>query len=176
MARPTLLVVQLESTIQLQIVIGITPTAITVRIPQQTIVLVGKHERHADLSIILEQVFILSLHIQLLRLVLPQAIESLIVGAVEEHTPRESMAMGLGNLGPIDTHLPIGNAEGLEGLSVLGFLQHFLTIGIEEGNSTRLLINTGFDMGSLDGYFVAVRHRKLGLSRLWDDDQTLLLR
>ena len=176
---PTLLVVDLESTAQLLVVLRITETAVAVRIPQQTIVLSGQHERHADLGVILEQVLVQALHIQLLRLVLAQTVERLfarIAVAVEQQVPRQTVTLGLGNLRHVDTNLAIRHAERLESLAVLSLLQQLLAIGIVESDSSRLLIHASLDIGSLHADPVAIRHRELRFRRLWDDDQALLLR
>ena len=75
----TVLIVELERTVQLQIVVGITETAIRIRIPQQTIVLVGEHKGDRHLRIILEEILVLTLHVKFLTLMLSEAIESLIL-------------------------------------------------------------------------------------------------
>ena len=80
MTLATLLVIEFEGTVQLKVVVGIAKAAIAVTVPQQTIVLIRQHKGDADLGIILEQVFILALHIKLLTLVLTQSVESLITG------------------------------------------------------------------------------------------------
>ena len=70
MSLPTLLVVEFEETAQLQILLRVTKTAVAVAVPQQTIVLVGEHKGDRHLSIILEQVLALTLHIELFTLML----------------------------------------------------------------------------------------------------------
>ena len=57
----------------------IAEAAVAVGIPQQTVVLRGEHEGDADLGVILEQVFVLAAHVELLALVLSQAVERLAV-------------------------------------------------------------------------------------------------
>ena len=83
----TVSVIKFKGTIQLEIVIRITKAAIAIRIPKDTVVLIREHKRDTYLCIILEQILILSLHIKLLALVLPQTIESLVLRTVELHLP-----------------------------------------------------------------------------------------
>ena len=124
----SLLVVKFESTIQLKIVIGITKTAVAVGIPQDTIVLIGEYERNRHLGIILEQVFVLALHIELLGLVLSESVESLIFRTVKFHLPLNTMLHGLSQLSTtLDAILTLRNCEILELLAVVRFLEQFFT-------------------------------------------------
>ena len=66
----TLLIVEFEDAVQLLIVVGIAKTTIGVSIPQHAVVVRRDDEGYADLGIILEEVFILTRHVQLFRLVL----------------------------------------------------------------------------------------------------------
>ena len=70
MSLAPLFVVEFESTVQLEIVVGIAKATIAIRIPQETIVLVRQHEGNRHFRIILEQILVLTLHIELLALVL----------------------------------------------------------------------------------------------------------
>ena len=66
MTFPTLLVIEFESTVQLQVIMRITKTAIAVGIPQQTVVLIRDHERYGNLRVILEEILITAFHIKFL--------------------------------------------------------------------------------------------------------------
>ena len=124
----SLLVVKFESTIQLKIVIGITKTAVAVGIPQDTIVFIGENERNRHLSIILEQVFVLALHVELLRLVLTKSVESLIFRTVKFHLPLNTMLHGLSQLTTtLDAILTLRNCEILELLAVVRLFEQFFT-------------------------------------------------
>ena len=130
-------VIELERTVQLQIVIGIAKAAIAVRIPQQTIILIRQHKGNAHLCIILEQILVLTLHIELLALVLAQAIESLIFRAVKLHLPRETMFLLLGyGVTRLHTQFALRHREVPEFLSILRFLQQFLACCIKESHLT----------------------------------------
>ena len=173
---PTLLVVELEGPIQLQVFLGITPAAVAVRVPQQTIVLARQHERHANLRVILEQVFVQTVHIQLLRLVLAQTIEGLISRisrTVEQQAPRQSITLFLRHLGHIDTNLTIGHTERLEGLAVLSLFQQLFAVGIKKSNASCSFLDTSLYVLCLHRHHVAVGHRKLGLGSLLDHYQAL---
>ena len=178
-ACPTLLVVEFEGTVQLQVVVRIAKAAVAIRVPEQTVVLVGQHERYADFGIILEQVLVLALHIKLLRLVLAEAIESLIVGRVELHLPRQAVLHSLRQLATtLDAILPFRNGEVPETLALLTFLQQHSLVLIEEGDLSVVDIDLSHDLGCLDADTFAVQRvsRKLGLGCLGHNDKTLLLR
>ncbi len=66
----SLTIIELKGTIELQIVVWITKTAITITIPQDTIILIRENKRNADFSIILEEILVLTFHIELLTLML----------------------------------------------------------------------------------------------------------
>ena len=133
----TLFIVKFESAVELEIVVGITETAIAVRIPKQSVVLIRKHEWDRHLGVILEEVFVLTLHIELLALMLTEAVESLIIGRVELHLPGESVFLFLGHsIAGLHTELALGDSEIPELLSVLSLSKQLLTIGIEEGYLT----------------------------------------
>ena len=122
------LIVKFESTIQLQIVIGITKTAVAVGIPQDTIVFIGENKRNRHLGIILEQVFVLALHIEHLGLVLSESVESLIFRTVKFHLPLNTMLHGLSQLTTtLDAILTLRNCEILELLAVVRLLEQFFT-------------------------------------------------
>ena len=178
MSLLTRTVIQFESTVQLQVFVRITPAAVAIGVPQQSVVLVREHKGNADLGVILEQVFVLALHIEFLRLVLAQSIESLIVRTVEQYAPRQAVTLGFGHLGHVNADLTVRNTEGLEGLStLLGLLEQFLTIGIEERDTPRSLVDTSLNAGSFHTHHIVVfRDSELRFGGLWDDDETLLCR
>ena len=87
MTGTALAVVELEGAVELQVVVGVTETAVAVAVPEEAVVLVGHHEGDADLGVILEEVLVLALHVELLALVLTQTVERLVSGGVELHLP-----------------------------------------------------------------------------------------
>ena len=137
MTLATLFIIEFESTVELQVVVGITKTTVAVRIPQQSVVLIREYERNADLGVILEQILVLTLHVKLLALVLTQAIESLIVGTVELHLPRQTMLLLLGDgTACLHTQLALRYGKVPELLAFLGLFEQLFARGIEEGNLT----------------------------------------
>ena len=82
-----LLVVEAESAVQLEVVVGITKTAVGIAVPEQTIILIGHHKWYGHFRVVLEQILIFPLHVQLLRLMLSQSIERLVSRAVKEQSP-----------------------------------------------------------------------------------------
>ena len=83
----TILIIEFEGTVELEIIFRITPTAIRIRIPEDTVVFIRDDERHTHLGIILEEVFVLTLHVEFLTLMLTETIERLVIRRVEERTP-----------------------------------------------------------------------------------------
>ena len=83
----SILIIEFEGTVQLEIIFRITPTAIRIRIPEDAIVFIRDDERHTHLGIILEEVFVLTLHVEFLTLMLTETIERLVIRRVEERTP-----------------------------------------------------------------------------------------
>ena len=175
MSFPTLSVVDLESTVQLQVVVRIAPTAIAVTVPQESIVLIGQHKRHTHLGVILEQVLVQPLHVQFLRLMLSETIESLIFRTVEKHAPGKSVTLFLGHLCYINTDFTVRHAESLEGLAMLGLFQQGTTIAVIEHDSTRLFVDARFYVGCLHRNDITVLHRELWLGILLHDNQALFL-
>ena len=74
-----ILIIELERTVQLQIVVGIAETAVRIRIPEQTVVLIRQHKGDRHFRVILEKVLVLPLHVKLFTLVLSETIERLIL-------------------------------------------------------------------------------------------------
>ena len=81
------LIVKFKDTVQLLVVIWISKASIGISVPQQSIIVTGHNERNTDLGIILEEVLILSQHVQLFRLVLSQTIETARI-TIEQQVPR----------------------------------------------------------------------------------------
>ncbi len=77
MAFASTLIVKFEHTVQLHIVVRIAKAAVTVTVPQNTVARIAQHKRNAHLGVILEEVLVLSAHVQFLRLMLAETIESL---------------------------------------------------------------------------------------------------
>ena len=135
MTFTALFVVELEGTVQLQVVVGVAKAAIAVGVPQQTIALVGEDKRYRDLRVILEQILVLALHVELLALVLSQTVESLIIRRIELHLPGETMFLLLRyGVARLHTKLTLRHGKIPELLTVGGFLQQLVAIGIKEGN------------------------------------------
>ena len=132
-----LFVVEFKGTVELQVIVGVTKTAVAVAVPQQTVVLIGDNERYADLGVILEQILVLALHVKLLALVLTQTVESLIVGTVELHLPCQAMLMRLGNgVASPRTQLALRYGKIPELLTILRLVEQLLASGIEESDAT----------------------------------------
>ena len=84
---------------------------------------------------------------------LTQAIESLIVRAIELHLPGEPMLLLLRHrIARLHTKFSLRYGEVPELLSVLGFLQQLVAIGIEEGDLTRSFLYHGLDVLRLNHY------------------------
>ena len=133
----TLFVVEFKGTVELQVIVGVTKTAVAVAVPQQTVVLIGDNKRYADLGVILEQILVLALHVKLLALVLTQTVESLIVGTVELHLPCQAMLMRLGNgVASPRTQLALRYGKIPELLTILRLVEQLLASGIEESDAT----------------------------------------
>ena len=119
-----ILVIELEGTVQLKIIIGITEAAEGIGIPQDTIVLVGEDKWNAYLGIILEEVFVLTLHVQFFRLMLTESVESLIGRTVELHLPLQTVFhLFCDGRTALKTVFPLGYSEMFEGLTILRLLQ-----------------------------------------------------
>ena len=111
----TTLVIQLEGMVQLLVVIGITPTAVGIGIPQNAVIAVAHHKRNAHLRVVLEQLLVHSFIIEVFRLMLAQSVERLVGGAVELQVPCPAVAVVFSQLAI--TNLTLRNGEGLEGHS-----------------------------------------------------------
>ena len=172
-------VIQLESAIQLEIVVRIAKTAEAVRIPQQSVVLVRQHKGDAHLRVILEQILVSPLHVQLLALVLAEAVESLILRRVKLHLPRETVLLLLRHrIARLHAQLALRHGEVPELLAVLGFLQQLLAVGIEEGDFSISLPHHSFHAAGLHHHvrtFISYRIAPLGRCRLRHNHETLLL-
>ena len=134
-----ILVVKLESTVELQVIFRISKAAIAVAVPQNAIAIGGKHERNAHLRVILEEVFVLALHIKFLSLMLSQTIKCFLLG-IELQGPGKAVALLFGNRS--DTDFTFRNTERLEGLSVLSLLCQLFSLGIKESDASVFLIHT----------------------------------
>ena len=149
-------IVELESTIQLQVVVGIAKTTEGIRIPQQTIVLIRQHKWDRDFCIILEQILVFALHVELLALVLTQAIERLIIGRVELHLPGESVLLLLRNGNTrLHSQFTLGHREVPELFAILGLLEQLIVITIEERYFTGSLRNHRLHILSFHNHIVA---------------------
>ena len=80
MTFAALTVVELEGTVQLQVLVGLAEAAVAVAVPQDAVVLVREHKGDTDLGVILEQVLVLAFHVELLRLMLSETVERLVLG------------------------------------------------------------------------------------------------
>ena len=137
----SLLVVEAERAVQLQVVLRIAESAVRIAVPQHTIVLVRHHKRHSHLRVILKQILVLSLHVQLLRLMLPQSVERLVGRAVEEQSPTQPLLLLLGGLST--ANLTFRHLKLLERLSVHRLSQQHLSNCVVEHDSSVTLRHHG---------------------------------
>ena len=79
--------------IELQVTCRVTKATIAVTIPQNTIVPIADNERNTYLCVILEKVFVLAFHIEFLRLMLSQTVESLIIRTVKQSMPTDTLKL-----------------------------------------------------------------------------------
>ena len=84
-AFDTVLVIELEHLAQLLEGVGVAPAAPGVGVEQEAIALGGDDERDADLGIVLIEFLIESLVVELARLLLAQAVESLVFGRIKNN-------------------------------------------------------------------------------------------
>ena len=162
MAFAALLVVDLERCAQLLVFVRIAPAAVAVGVPQQTVVLARQHKRHAHLRVVLEQVFVQTLHVQLFTLMLAKSVESLVVRTVEEHAPRQTVSLRLRYLFYIYAYLAVGHAELLERLALLSLLQKLLAIRIVERHTSRLLVDAGLHTLRLHAHYAILLAHGIG--------------
>ena len=137
----SLLVVEAERAVQLQVVLWIAESAVRIAVPQHTIVLGRHHKRHSHLRVILKQILVLSLQVQLLRLMLPQSVERLVGRAVEEQSPTQPLLLLLGGLST--ANLTFRHLKLLERLSVHRLSQQHLPTCIVEDDSSVALCHHG---------------------------------
>ena len=125
----------------------------------------------------MEEVLVLALHVELLALVLTQAIESLVVRTVEEGMPRPSVLLSLWHLGDVNTHLTVWHSEWLESLTALCHLiQEHIAFVVVEGDMTSSLVEHGTHGRGCDDEVVALLfHLILSLTLLRNDDEALLV-
>ena len=129
------LVVKLKDLTQLHVVMGITKSSIGIRVPKQSVVLVGNHKRHADLCIILEKVLIATLHVKFLTLMLSQSIESLIRRTLEHSIPGQSVTLFLRQR--THAYFSFRHYKILELLAPFSLLQQHISISIVESDFPR---------------------------------------
>ena len=134
------LVIELEHAVQLHIVVRIAETAVAVAVPQDSITGIAKHERNTHLGVILEQVLVLSAHVQFLCLVLSEAVELLRL-VLELQRPREAVALFVGD--SAYAYLSLWHLERGECLAVLCLLCQALAISIKERYLACFLIHLG---------------------------------
>ena len=78
------LVVDGEGTMQLLVVVRISPTAIGIAVPQQSVVLVADDERNAHLRVVLVEFLVDAFVVEVLCLMLTESVERLVVGGNSE--------------------------------------------------------------------------------------------
>ena len=133
MTFTSLFVVKLECAVQLQIVVGIAKAAVAVGVPEDAVVLVGQDKRNGNLRVVLKEVFVLAFHVEFLRLMLSEAVESFVVGRIELHLPGQTMLHGLRDRSPaFEAVFPLRHGEVLELFAVLRFFQQLMACRIEE--------------------------------------------
>ena len=151
MSFAAVLVVELEGTVQLQVVFRVAEAAVAVGIPQQAVVLRREHEGNGNLGVILEQILVLAPHVELFRLVLSQPVERLAAQRREElHLPLKAVLHLLGDgRTALRTQFALGHREVPEllarllALAVVGFLQQGFMITIKKLDATGLLAHLG---------------------------------
>ena len=168
----TTLVIQLEGMVQLLVVIGITPTAVGIGIPQNAVIAVAHHKRNAHLRVVLEQLLVHSFIIEVFRLMLAQSVERLVGGAVELQVPCPAVAVVFSQLAI--TNLTLRNGEGLEGLAAIGqFRQEGLPLAVKKLNVAITPSDNGTDLLCLHRDLLRILlNREFWFSRLRDNHQT----
>ena len=169
--HPTL-VVQLEGTVQLLIVIRISPTAVRIGIPQDAVIAVAHHKRNTHLRIVLEQLLVHTFIIEVFRLMLTQSVERFVGRAVELQVPGPAMAVVFSQLAV--TNLTLRNSERLEGLAAIGqFRQQGLPLAIKKLNVAITPSDNGTDLLCLHRDFLRVLlNREFRVTRLRNYHQT----
>ena len=145
------LVVELERTVQLQIIVGVAEAAIAIGIPQDAIALGGEHKGDAHLGVVLEKIFVLAFHVEFFGLVLSESVECFGL-VLELQRPRKTVVLLLRN--SAHANLTLGNAEFAEGLSVLGLGCQLFAVGIEESDAAVALVDACGDILCLHHKFV----------------------
>ena len=163
------LVIEVEGTVELQVVLGVAKAAIAVAVPQDAVAVGAQHHGHAHLGIILEQVLVLALHVEFARLVLSQAIERLIL-VLELERPGQALALIVGQ--GADADFALGHLEWLERLTAHGLSRQDLAALVGELDAAVGLVDGSRHVLGLDAITVAiVGDRELGLGRLRHNHQ-----
>ena len=177
LSRFSVLVIEFESPVELQVVIGVAPSAQAVTVPEQTEVEVGHDEGDTYLCIILIEFLVFAQHIVFLSLVLSESIYSLQrLFGLELQVPSQSVQFLFRELPLRHAQFSLWNAERLELLSVFLLLDQFFALSIEEGHVSRRLVHDGLHASGLhiDSLAVLV-DLEFGFGGLRNDDQAFFL-
>ena len=171
------LVVELERAVQLLVIVGISEAAVAIAVPEDAITFIGKYERNTDLRVILEQVFIETLHVQVFCLMLPQSVESLVGRRVELSMPCPSLFLFIGEMA-VSTDFSLRNDEAFEGFAFLLSLgEQFVSTRIEELDTACLSVNDGtYRSGLYNDVTAFLAYGVTSLILLWYNNQTLFCR
>ena len=103
----------------------------------------------------MEQVLVLTFHVQLLSLMLSQSVECLILRTVEERPPCPAIALTVGEC--TYSYFLLWYLEWLEGLSALrNFLQDHISVFVFENNSSGIHIDYYADVFRRNSYLITV--------------------
>ncbi len=162
------LVVDLESLIELGVFTLVAPTGEGVVVPKDTITLVGYEERNRDLGVVLVELLILSTIVELLGLMLAETVDC-VIGTRNPFLTEDDTLVGLGVLG-----VGLGDDSIAHYATIL--TENRRAVEIEESDVACLLADDSLQL--LSGYY----ERRVGLGglvvgewRLWHHHETLVL-
>ena len=125
-----LFIIKFEDITQLWVIARVTETAERIAVPKHTVVFIRHDEGYRHLCIVLEQFLILTFIVELIRLVLAQAIESLIIACRLEYL---TYCISFRTF----------HFHRSKGPPVRVFSQNLLAVGIREAYLTRCLRHNG---------------------------------
>ena len=107
---------------------------------------------------------------------LPQPVEGLVLLQVEDHTPRQGIALILGHTADVHANLAVGHTEGCKRLAVTRLGGDAVTFRVEETHLPRLLADHRLHAAGADAHLAAlVADGVLRLGRLLHHHQALRL-
>ena len=169
------LIVKTEHTVQLLVVDGLSEAAEAVGVPKDAIVFVGDDKRYAHLGVVLEKVLVPAFHVQLLRLVLTQAVESLVGRTVKHHLPRKTVALLFAHFRTIHADVTTWHTVFPEPLAVFRLTEQRQPLTIGKAHRSRPLADHGLQTGrpQHDYRVGLVYHESWQLSDLRYNHQTV---